>query len=1127
LSGTTLTTDQATYAVGARITVTYSGLPGNQQDWIAIAPEGSAATSYVAYVFTNGQQSGTATFTAPAAGSYVARAFPNNTFALLAESAPFGVPGVSVDRTSYAPGSTITVTYAGLPGDLQDWIAIAPAGAATTSYVAYVFTNGQQSGTATFTAPAAGSYVVRAFPNNTFALLAESAPFGVTSVSTDATSYALGARITVSYAGLPGNLQDWIAIAPAGAPTTSYVAYVFTNGQKSGTATFAAPAAGSYVARAFPDNTFVLVAESPTFVVAAATAPTVATDKSSYAAGSTITVTYAGLPGNLQDWIALAPAGSANTSYVAYVFTNGQKSGAATFATPAAGSYVARALVNNTFTRAAESATFAVVAAPAPTVTTDRTDYAVGDTVTVTYTGLPGNLQDWIALAPAGSANTSYVNYVFTNGQQSGTATFPAPAAGSYVARSLVNNTFTLAAESAAFATSVSSVAFGPLPLCNSFVGCAAGSSCVVSADDGGHCVPDLPQAVDGQPCNDNIVCVAGTSCVGTSPLTTCRAPGEQDAACRPFKPFCNDGLGCGSGSTCQPVTTTGQCGLTLGCPSGATCPSSTCVPEGQLSGACRVGPNACDAGSACTGGDDYDAYVIRGTRNGSCVAALGLNSTCVPPAQCTQSSCTPCESGLYCDANTVKCSPRGVQGARCFDDATCNAGLTCADPFNCVPAAQIAADRAPCSSANLTCRLGWSCTFNGCVPHGEAFAPCNNTGSGPVCSSPNLYCSGTFGTPPLNGGAKNICDPYATTVGGICGTSTSTSICPQGTSCQTTLLDATHPGPDKCLPPGVEFGQCRALPSTACDSGLGCPSSPILGCVHLAAVGANCGSAACVQGSSCTNALVCAADGTSGAKCRFHDAAHGACDAGLGCAISAGFSILTGKCAAGLADGATCNPSGGQNPCARPDVCVTSGGTSTCRAAGYTEQVVTSASFIDACAAGQHFVHLPSNQFDPRAAIVAPFAFRFWGSDVQKLWPNINGWLSFVPLADPHTVGSGYLPSDEMGPAAAPFWDALQGSDICYATVGAAPNRQLVVEWSDAGRVGRLGVSLDFEVVLHETTNVVDLVYGALSPTTGSDAPWADGQRAAIGLQSGQNGVAIVHAGAAPAGGALRYTPK
>jgi probable HAF family extracellular repeat protein len=203
-------------------------------------------------------------------------------FFRLAESTPFNVATASVttDQASYTPGSTITVTYAGMPGYADDWIALAPAGAPNKTYAAYVRTNGQATGTATFTAPAGGSYVVRAFLHNTFTLLGESSAFsmGTTTVSTDQASYAPGSTITVTYAGMPGYANDWIALASAGAANTSYVAYVATGGQSSGTATFTAPALGTYVARAFPQNTYARLAESATFSVAkplTTTCPTV------------------------------------------------------------------------------------------------------------------------------------------------------------------------------------------------------------------------------------------------------------------------------------------------------------------------------------------------------------------------------------------------------------------------------------------------------------------------------------------------------------------------------------------------------------------------------------------------------------------------------------------------------------------------------------------------------------------------------------------------------------------------------------------------------------------------------------------------------------------------------------
>ena len=58
-------------------------------------------------------------------------------------------------RSSRSPGSTITVTYAGLPGNTS--IVISPTG--TSNVTSISSTNGQSSGTATFTAPAPGAYV--------------------------------------------------------------------------------------------------------------------------------------------------------------------------------------------------------------------------------------------------------------------------------------------------------------------------------------------------------------------------------------------------------------------------------------------------------------------------------------------------------------------------------------------------------------------------------------------------------------------------------------------------------------------------------------------------------------------------------------------------------------------------------------------------------------------------------------------------------------------------------------------------------------------------------------------------------------------------------------------------------
>jgi hypothetical protein len=450
IAGPSISTDSATYQTGSTISVTYAGLPGNLHDWIGISVDGSPDWAFVAWAYTNGQNGDTITFTAPAAGTYVARAYLDDSATILSQSAPFAVTtsSISTDKTSYAAGDTITVTYSGLPGNQHDWLAIAGAGSELGSFVAWVYTNGQTSGQAAFVAPSDGTYVARAFQDDSLALINQSAPFTVSTlaVSTDKTSYASGDTIKVTFSGLPGNQHDWLAIAAEGSDATSFVAWVYTNGQTSGTATLTAPGAGTYVARAFLDDTTTLLTQSASFTVVATQ---ITTDKSSYAPGDPITVTYAGLPGNQHDWVAIAVAGSDTTAFVAWVYTNGQTSGTAMFTAPGAGTYVARALLDDSATLLEQSASFTVVAT---SVTTDKSSYAPGDPITVTYTGLPGNQHDWLAIAVEGSDAMSFVAWVYTNGQTSGTAMFTAPAAGySYVARAFLDDSTTLLAASAPF----------------------------------------------------------------------------------------------------------------------------------------------------------------------------------------------------------------------------------------------------------------------------------------------------------------------------------------------------------------------------------------------------------------------------------------------------------------------------------------------------------------------------------------------------------------------------------------------------------------------------------------------------------------------------------------------------
>lgn len=130
-------------------------------------------------------------------------------------------------------------------------------------------------------------------------------------------------------------------------------------------------------------------------------------------------------------------------------------------------------------------------------------------------------------------------------------------------------------------------------------------------------------------------------------------------------------------------------------------------------------------------------------------------------------------------------------------------------------------------------------------------------------------------------------------------------------------------------------------------------------------------------------------------------------------------------------------------------------------------------------------------------------FTFPFYGTNYTQAYVNINGTVNFaagynrysnVPL---NTTLSGTNIADNSIYA---FWDDLNtngAQNIYYATVGTAPNRQFVTQWTNIyfhGTSIQLGT---FQVILYETTNVVQMQYRDL---LGGDR--ALGNSATVGIR-------------------------
>lgn len=157
-------------------------------------------------------------------------------------------------------------------------------------------------------------------------------------------------------------------------------------------------------------------------------------------------------------------------------------------------------------------------------------------------------------------------------------------------------------------------------------------------------------------------------------------------------------------------------------------------------------------------------------------------------------------------------------------------------------------------------------------------------------------------------------------------------------------------------------------------------------------------------------------------------------------------------------------------------------------------------------------------------------FTFPFYGTNYTQAHVNINGTLNFgagysrysnVPL---NTAISGTNIADNSIYA---FWDDLNtngAQNIYYATVGTAPNRMFVTQWTNIyfhGTSIQLGT---FQVILYETSNVVQLQYRDL--LGGSRAL---GDSATVGIRK-NNSVSHQYSHNTPSLAqeqAIRYTPN
>ena len=138
-------------------------------------------------------------------------------------------------------------------------------------------------------------------------------------------------------------------------------------------------------------------------------------------------------------------------------------------------------------------------------------------------------------------------------------------------------------------------------------------------------------------------------------------------------------------------------------------------------------------------------------------------------------------------------------------------------------------------------------------------------------------------------------------------------------------------------------------------------------------------------------------------------------------------------------------------------------------------------------------------------------FDFNFYDNRYSAFNVTTNGYIMFSPGT--YDYGNDYIPyTSTPNNIVAAYWDDLyaDSGEIVYETVGAYPDRQLVVEFMNVTRLGS-SYLMTFEIVLNETGGDMWVNYLTMNGMTGNSATEGiENSDGTIGIQYGYNDVVL-----------------
>jgi gliding motility-associated-like protein len=139
-------------------------------------------------------------------------------------------------------------------------------------------------------------------------------------------------------------------------------------------------------------------------------------------------------------------------------------------------------------------------------------------------------------------------------------------------------------------------------------------------------------------------------------------------------------------------------------------------------------------------------------------------------------------------------------------------------------------------------------------------------------------------------------------------------------------------------------------------------------------------------------------------------------------------------------------------------------------------------------------------------------FDFTFFGNTYSQFYATSNGLITFGGTSGDYTedpIPSTSTPNNFI----AAFWDdiVIDGAGkILYTTIGAAPNRKCVVQWTNMGFYGSPILLGTFSAILYEGSNDIQIQYRSIIDNTSTRAHGGD---ASIGLENSTGSAGVSYA--------------